>query len=142
MQIIAEHNAAMARETEGIELDFDTVSRGVGEVLRNPGRGMYLLAEIDGRPVGQAMITFEWSDWRCADFWWLQSVYVRPEARRKGVFSTIFREVEKLAMEQGACGLRLYVFGENRRARSTYEALGMTLSHYVMYERSFDGGKP
>ena len=138
---IVGHNIAMAHETEGVELEPDTVMRGVEELLNRPERGFYLLAEVGGSPAGQAMVTYEWSDWRCADFWWLQSVYVRPESRGKGVFTALLSELAKGAKESGACGLRLYVLEENRGARTTYEHLGMAPSRYVMYEHSLDGGE-
>jgi ribosomal protein S18 acetylase RimI-like enzyme len=80
------------------------------------------------------MITYEWSDWRDGDFWWIQSVYVAPEARRRGVFRALYRHVEAKAREARACGLRLYVEGANANAQATYRGLGMSASHYELYE--------
>lgn len=130
-------NQAMALESEGRELDADTLARGVRAVLDDPSRGRYLVAERDGRVVGQLMLTFEWSDWRNGLFWWIQSVYVEPSARRSGVYRALHERVLTLARESGeACGVRLYVEVENHVARATYERLGMQPCRYGMYEQA------
>ena len=93
LKTIVGYNAAMARETEGLELDREVLTKGVVAVMREPSRGFYLLAEAAGRVVGQTMITFEWSDWRNGNFWWIQSVYVHPAYRRRGVYRELYRQV-------------------------------------------------
>lgn len=128
-------NAAMARETEGLELDPAVLERGVRGVFEQPQRGRYLVAERAGIALGGLLITLEWSDWRNGDYWWIQSVYVLPEARGDGVFRALYAEVERHARAAGAASLRLYVETENRRAQSTYERLGMRPCHYAMYEQ-------
>ncbi len=127
-------NAAMAWETEHKRLDPAILERGIGAVFERPQRGLYLVAERDGVAVGSLLVTYEWSDWRCGDFWWIQSVYVSPEARRSGVFRALYADVERRAAAAGAVGLRLYVETENRRAQDTYADLGMQRCHYWMYE--------
>lgn len=127
-------NAAMAWETERKQLDTDTLERGISSVFAKPQRGFYLVAERDGLAVGSLLVTYEWSDWRCGDFWWIQSVYVSPEARRGGVFRALYAEVEQRAAAAGAVGLRLYVETGNHRAQETYAGLGMQRCHYFMYE--------
>nr|WP_284395309.1 GNAT family N-acetyltransferase [Dyella lipolytica] len=132
---LVEWNAAMAWETEQKRLDTQVLMRGVTAVFDEPRRGFYLMAERDGQAVGCLLVTFEWSDWRNGDFWWIQSVYVVPEARRGGVFRALHAEVARRASDAGAVGLRLYVETENRRAQSTYRELGMAECHYLMYEQ-------
>jgi len=132
---VATWNAAMAWETEQKRLDPQIVLRGVTAVLEEPRRGFYLIAERDGQAVGCLMITYEWSDWRNGDFWWIQSVYVVPEARRSGAFRALYDDVAQRAKQAGAVGLRLYVETENSRAQRTYRELGMEQCHYFMYER-------
>lgn len=127
-------NAAMAWETEHRQLDRDTLQRGAAGVFEQPRRGFYLIAERDGVAVGSLLVTYEWSDWRCGDFWWIQSVYVSPDARRGGVFRALYAAVAQRATAAGAVGLRLYVETENRHAQATYEGLGMQCCHYAMYE--------
>lgn len=127
-------NAAMAWETEHKRLDPGVLERGIRGVFEQPRRGFYRVAEHDGVAVGSLLVTYEWSDWRCGDFWWIQSVYVTPTARRGGVFRALYADVAQRAAAAGAVGLRLYVETENQRAQATYEGLGMQRCHYFMYE--------
>ena len=136
--IIAEFNAAMALESEDVVLDPATLAAGVAAALADAGKAFYLLAEIDGAPAGQVMVTYEWSDWRNGWIWWLQSVYVRPEHRRAGVFSGLYRRLRALAEAQGDVhGLRLYVMRDNAGAKRAYEAAGMAHAQYDMYLTEF-----
>lgn len=135
LDALVQFNQAMAHETEQKELDTNTLTRGVSRVLEQPAHGFYLLAEINHTTAGSLLITEEWSDWRAARFWWIQSVYVKPEYRRQGIYRTLYQEVQNLAQAAGdICGLRLYVERENVNAQKTYQNLGMHESHYLMYE--------
>ena len=135
---IVESNVAMAKETEGMALDEDVVRPGVAAVLADDALGFYLVAEIDGRPTGQLMVTYEWSDWRNGLWWWIQSVYVRPEFRRQGVYRALHRHVADAARQTGGvCGLRLYVEQENTPAQQVYQSLDMHHTRYHMYEVEF-----
>lgn len=132
---IVEFNMSMARETEDINLQRERLRDGVTEVFEDSARGFYILAECDGRIVGQTMITYEWSDWRNAVFWWVQSVYVLPAYRRLGIFRTIFENIKLMAEEAAnVCGFRLYVDKDNHLAKQAYRRLGMNSSHYELYE--------
>lgn len=134
---IADFNAAMAWETERLVLDPATIAQGVRAVLLDRSKGLYFVAEVDGKIAGQMMVTFEWSDWRNGEIWWIQSVYVAAEFRRRGVFRAIYEHVRSESLTQSAVGLRLYVASENRDAQKTYEAMGMKLSHYMVMEEIF-----
>jgi L-amino acid N-acyltransferase YncA len=79
---LIEFNQAMALETEGKRLDPEKIAAGVKAVFKDDRRGFYLVAEDAGQIVGGLMVTYEWSDWRNAWFWWIQSVYVVPEGER------------------------------------------------------------
>ncbi len=132
---IVAHNLAMAWETERLRLDEARLAAGVAGLFADPRRGFYRIAERGGAPVGQAMVTYEWSDWRAADFWWIQSVYVRREARRQGIYRALYEHLLAESVAQpGVCGLRLYVHEDNARARAVYTALGMPESHYRLHE--------
>jgi len=132
---LADGNARMAWETEGLALDQARLRAGVTAVFANAGRGFYLIADWDGEPVGQMMITYEWSDWRNGVFWWIQSVYTVPEMRGRGVFKALFAEAERMAEEAGnVCGLRLYVEAHNQAAQATYRRCGMQETVYRMFE--------
>jgi GNAT superfamily N-acetyltransferase len=134
--VLVAFNAALAWETEHKRLRPDVLTRGVRAVFADPARGFYTVAENErGEVVGQMMVTFEWSDWRNGWFWWVQSVYVREDARRGGVFRALYREIERqAAADPGVIGLRLYVEEDNTHARETYKALGMTATTYGMME--------
>lgn len=133
---IAEFNCALSAETEDGSLDPPTVTRGVTRFLEGAGAGFYLVAEIEAKVVGCLMITHEWSDWRDGNLWWIQSVYVRPEARRLGVFRALFQAVvEGAEEEKDVVGIRLYVERENEKAQRTYESMGMKKKPYLIYEK-------
>ena len=135
---IVESNVAMASETEGLALAEDIVRPGVAAVLADDSLGFYLVAEVDGQLAGQLMVTFEWSDWRNGLFWWIQSVYVRPEFRRRGLYSALHRHVAEAAQAAGGvCGIRLYVEQDNIIAQKVYESLDMHRTRYQMYEAEF-----
>ncbi len=135
---LAGWNAAMARETEGQTLSPARLGAGVQAVLTDPAKGFYLIAEQDGAAVGGLLVTFEWSDWRNAPMWWLQSVYVEPEARGCGVFTALFAAVRERARAAGAAALRLYVERDNKPAQAVYAACSMQPSDYLMYELPLD----
>ena len=137
---IVEANLAMAAETEGLSLDRATLARGVEAVLRGEVPGRYYVAERAGEIVGQLMVTFEWSDWRCAQVWWIQSVYVWPASRGGGVYRGLYEQIRRAAGAEGAAGLRLYVDTRNTRAQAVYAALGMDGGHYRVFEQMFGAG--
>ena len=140
VEFIVGANQAMAQETEGHSLDPALVLPGVRAVLEDPSHGRYYLAELEGRPVGQLMTTYEWSDWRNGVFLWIQSAYVLPEYRGSGVFRSLFRHLEEIARnESRICGIRLYVDRANDRAHQIYERLGMHRSNYNIMESVFRG---
>ncbi len=134
---LVEFNQAMALETEGKHLDSHTLNSGVTAVFGDEKKGFYVVAETHGQIVGGLMVTYEWSDWRNAWFWWIQSVYIRPEARGQKIYRQLYDFVKAEAAEKGnVCGFRLYVEHDNSSAQRVYEKVGMTASHYLMYEEN------
>ena len=137
---LAEFNTNMARETEGIELIPDVIRAGVETMIANPDWGFYLVVELDNGIQASLMITTEWSDWRNGMFWWIQSVYVRPEYRRQGLYRELYARVKELAeQDPRVCGFRLYVERENTGAQRTYAALGMRETPYRLFEELCEG---
>lgn len=135
VEVIADFNSAIAGETEQIELLPEVIRAGVSALIENPTYGFYILAETKGEVVGSLMITNEWSDWRNGMFWWVQSVYVKSDHRRQGVYRAMYQHVKELAQqESNVCGFRLYVEHENKRAQQTYAALGMQETPYRIFE--------
>ena len=136
---LAKFNSAMAWETERKKLSPDVVARGVQTLLNDPRHGFYVVAEIDREVVGSLMVTYEWSDWRDASFWWIQSVYVEPEFRKQGIFRRLYEFVKEKALhDTNVCGLRLYAEQDNIAAHKTYERIGMSRIPYKFYEESFE----
>ncbi|MBD0336798.1 MAG: GNAT family N-acetyltransferase [Cyanobacteria bacterium Co-bin13] len=138
---IAEFNLAMAQETEGKALDAATVKAGVGALMRQPQYGFYTVieagTEAETTLAGCLLITYEWSDWRNGLIWWIQSVYIHPDYRRRGFFRRLYAQVRQWAQAEGACGLRLYVEAANHSAQDTYTALGMKPAGYQVFEALF-----
>jgi GNAT superfamily N-acetyltransferase len=132
---LARFNRAMALETEHKHLIHDLVVQGVQRLIAEPALGFYLVAQAEGQPVGSAMVTTEWSDWRNGRFWWLQSVYVEPAYRKHGVFRALYAHIkERAAGEPDVCGFRLYVEKANAGAQATYGRLGMAETEYRVME--------
>ena len=132
---IAGFQLKMAIETENLKLDAETVGKGVKAVFEKPELGQYFVAEKDGQIIASMLTTFEWSDWRNAQVWWLQSVYVIPEFRRQGIFKRMYDFVKILAKnDTNVGGIRLYVDKTNVRAQEVYKAVGMNGEHYQVFE--------
>jgi ribosomal protein S18 acetylase RimI-like enzyme len=133
---LVDFNQKMALETEGKHLATEVLTRGVTAVFSDPNKGFYVVAEDGGSIVGGLMVTLEWSDWRNAWFWWIQSVYIVPEQRGKGIYRALYDFVKKAAgnNREPVCGFRLYVEHENTNAQKVYEKLGMENTIYFMYE--------
>ncbi|MCF7974909.1 MAG: GNAT family N-acetyltransferase [Phycisphaerae bacterium] len=134
---LVDFNVAMAKETENIDLDPEIVAHGVKTVIMGSVHGFYMVAEYEEQVLGSLLVTFEWSDWRSARFWWIQSVYVRPEFRKLGVYRTLYAHTKVLAKQQpGVCGLRLYAERSNEQAQKTYTQLGMHKTGYEVFEEA------
>ncbi len=138
IESIVSFNVSMALETEKKHLNEEIASSGVRRLMMQAQYGFYIIAEVDNKPAGQQMITYEWTDWRDGLFWWIQSVYVKPEYRGKGIYKALYdyilRESKK---DPDVKGVRLYVDKSNHSAKAVYEKLGMSKAHYDMYEIDF-----
>lgn len=135
-EVVAEFNRRLAEETEGKALDVTVLRAGVTKALADPNRADYFVCEEEGAVVGQLMLTREWSDWRDGWIWWIQSVYVRSDARGRGVFRRLYEHVQARAKaDPEVIGLRLYVESENHAAQETYRRLGMSRTSYLVFER-------
>ena len=137
---ITRFNMNIALETENLALKREIVESGVTRLLNNPELGFYLVAESDSRIVGSLMITTEWSDWRCGQFWWIQSVYVLSDFRRVGLYGHLYSRVKELAeLDGNVCGFRLYVEKDNTVAQEAYRKYGMHQTAYHVFEETKPG---
>jgi len=135
---ITKNNLMLAKESENLTIDNNTVLAGVKALLSDKNKGFYLVAEENCSNIGQLMITYEWSDWHNKNVWWLQSVYVHELWRRKGVFSLLFKKIKKIAQNNNVDVLRLYVHINNSKAKESYKAKEMEKEPYSIYQISLE----
>lgn len=136
---IAKFQVDMAKESENLDLDYDTVWSGVLSVFEDVEKGSYLVARSSGGElIASLLLTREWSDWRARYYWWIQSVYEVPEWRRRGVYRAMYHTVKFLAANAHVHTVRLYCGSQNLAGQSTYTALGMQKSHYQFFEEEIE----
>ncbi len=133
-QSIARYQVLMAKETEGKTLDGSTVLTAVEAVFDDSNKGFYFVAETAGQVIASLLITYEWSDWRNSNIWYIQSVFVETEHRGQGVFKQMYKTVSDEAKRLDVKHIRLYVETENEKAQAVYESLGMKKLPYFMYD--------
>ena len=134
-KVISDFQVKMAKETENIELNNEVVLNGVTSVFENPEYGRYFIAEYNKQIAASLLITYEWSDWRNTQVWWIQSVYVKHEFRRKGIFKNMYNHISKIVKNSSnLAGIRLYVDKTNINARKVYKKIGMNGEHYHLFE--------
>ena len=132
---IVECQLHMALETEQLKLDKAMVTKGVEAVFTDRTKGFYIVAVTDESRVACLMITPEWSDWRNAWMWWIQSVYVQPDFRKAGIFGMMYDYIKEHVVEKSnVSGIRLYVDKTNTRAQEVYRRVGMNGEHYSTFE--------
>ena len=134
LDIIVEFQLKMAFETEGLRLPQESIRPGVKAALEDENKGIYYIAEVNGEVAGSLLITREWSDWRNGWVSWIQSVFVKKEYRRKGIYSALYQHIKNKVLKDEFKGIRLYVDNTNIKARKVYSALGMDDSHYRLFE--------
>ncbi len=134
---LVQFNQAMALETESKSLDKETLEMGVVAIFDAPEKGFYIVCELEDKVAACLMITYEWSDWRNGTFWWIQSVYVKKEYRKQGLYKRMYGFIKTLVdSNQDISGIRLYVDNDNAGAKKVYKNLGMKRSNYQMFEYS------
>lgn len=142
LDVLVEFSAAMALETEARRLDHARLRLGVRAVLESTDHGFYVVGErhdLDSHQVvGQLLVTYEWSDWRNATFWWVQSVYVHPTWRRQGIYRQMHQHITNMARaREHVCGVRLYVEEHNETAQQVYRQVGLMPAGYLVFEEDF-----
>ncbi|NOZ33732.1 MAG: GNAT family N-acetyltransferase [Chlorobi bacterium] len=137
-KVIAGFQEKMAWETEHFKLNTDTVLKGVKAVFEDSSKGKYYIIEEDGKIIASLLTTYEWSDWRNNFVIWIQSVYVLPEYRKKGIFNLMYSEIKKVVKNNpNYSGIRLYVDKTNMNAQKVYTKIGMQGEHYSLFEEMF-----
>jgi ribosomal protein S18 acetylase RimI-like enzyme len=132
---IVDFQLAMALETENLQLEKPIVEKGVKAAFNDLAKGQYFVTEVDGEIAASLMITFEWSDWRNGMVYWIQSVFVKEEFRRLGIYRKMYAYIQDLVnKDDNVRGIRLYVDKSNIKAQKTYENTGMNGEHYQLFE--------
>lgn len=135
IEVLILFQQAMALETESIELDSEIVRQGIDALFDDPSKGKYIVIGLDGVLAGCLMLTYEWSDWRNGTVLWIQSVYIEPQHRGKGLYKLLYNFVKnEVSSDNSLKGIRLYVDKRNTTAQKVYETLGMNGEHYQVYE--------
>ena len=93
------------------------------------GRLTYLIAWLDGIPIGHTMARWEGATdafvaERIQDCAHIEDLFVMPELRSLGIGTRILAHAEGLAVERGFTRIGLAVGIDNPRARALYERLG------------------
>lgn len=138
-EALSELIVAMARESENRELNRETLLSGIQAVFINPALGRYWVMEQAGQLIACTLITVEWSDWNNAPYWWIQSLYIKPEFRGQGLFEELLSALESAANTSGVKELRLYVEQNNQRAIRVYERCGFESEHYRCMTKELSG---
>jgi ribosomal protein S18 acetylase RimI-like enzyme len=134
-EAIVKFQLEMAKETEGIDLLLEPLEKGVKALLENPSKGVYYVTVINKKVVSSLLTTYEWSDWRNGTVLWIQSVYVMPQYRRRGVYRNMYSHIKSMVLSSdNLMGIRLYADKSNLAAHKTYENLGMNQDHYITFE--------
>ena len=132
---IIDYQVKMAKETEELELAQKTVRAGVEAVFKDRGKGTYYVVKYQDQLVGCLLTTFEWSEWRNGTVLWIQSVYIKEDFRKRGLFKALYEYLkEKVTKDDQLKGMRLYVDKSNKRAQEVYEKIGMDGQHYQLFE--------
>ena len=131
---ISQNNVNAAWDSEKWEIQPEVALKGVLSIINDPTKGFYVVAQMNDDLIGQLMITYEWSDWRNQPVWWIQSVFVAENMRRKGIFKSLYEHIIQKAKLQNVASVKLYVDKNNERAKLVYRSLGMNDEHYDLFE--------
>ena len=108
----------------------DRISRrSFRELLARPTAAT-VIAEVDGRPAGYAMLLFRHGTAMSR----LYSIAVDPDQAGRGVGAALMKAVEDETFERGRMLLRLEVREDNERAIALYRRLGYRpIGRYLEY---------
>jgi GNAT superfamily N-acetyltransferase len=122
---------AEAKEAEGIKKSSVIVRKGIKAALENPTIARYWVLENHEREtIGSVSVVKEWSDWHAGYYWWIQSMFIRPEYRGQKLMRLLLDKVREAARKEEAIDIRLYVHKDNIRAIKAYSREGFSVSPY------------
>ncbi|MGH8220248.1 MAG: GNAT family N-acetyltransferase [Steroidobacteraceae bacterium] len=98
-----------------------------------------LIARLDGQPVGFAVYFFNYSTFLGRPGLYLEDLYVRPAARRRGVGHRLLARLAGIALERGCGRMEWAVLDWNERAIEFYVSLGASPNgEWTTYRLSSD----
>ena len=93
-----------------------------------------LIAELDGEPVGYALYFYNFSTFLGRAGIYLEDLYVRPDARKKGIGRALFAAVARTAKERGCGRLEWICLDWNKPSIDFYLSLGAKpLNEWTLY---------
>jgi GNAT superfamily N-acetyltransferase len=128
-----------AQEAEELSLERPTVEKGVMNALAG-AVPRYWVVVSGGSIIASASVYTEWSDWNNANYWWLQSFYLVPSARGRGLAQRLVQHIAAEAETAGAIELRLYVHAGNCRASRFYAKAGFLGTSYEVLSMKLSPG--
>ena len=142
----------MAFETEEIVLDPEIIKLSFNRLINNPSIGYYSVALEENEQTnsihfykGMNLVFYEFNILTNKISFWLQSVMVKKDQRKKGVFKSIVNFTEGLIMknlERNNNKIKLYVYGDNENAQKVYLNLGFSPMRDYFYDRDFVADEP
>ena len=136
LEMLVAFTLSEALDSERRSLNAVEVRRGVMGAFDSPPKVRYWVVESGGRMVASTSIVTEWSNFRGGDYWWIQSLYILPEHRGRGLVDTILQHLVQEAKAGLALDLRLYGFNTNARALRAYQRFGFREAPYLILTKA------
>lgn len=116
-----------------IPYDLASLRRGLEALLRNPSQGQAWLMKAHHKPVGYALLTYNFDLEYGGVEGMLTDLYVEKRHRNRGVGSLALYELEDFCRERGIRAIELQVLNRNKAAEMFYRKAGFrTLPRKVM----------
>ena len=136
LEVLVGFTLREAADAEGVELSGEEALRGVATGLADPAVASYWLAEsAEGEVVAATSVVTEWSNFYGGRYWWVQSLYIAPEHRGRGLVELLLDHLVAAARADGALDLRLVVHQSNQRAIRAYGRCGVRSGPFGIMRR-------
>ena len=132
--------AALAEEEGADPADVEDIETVVSALLQS-GVSDFVLALIEGRPVGCLQIAYRLSTWDAVPYAYVEDFYLAPEARARGIGSKLLDYALQRAEGQRAAYIALDVRSENRAAQRLYRRFGFEDSGSLVMKRPLPLGE-
>jgi len=128
-----------------IPFDKNSLSNGLDTMLRNVSQGQAWLMESHKKPVGYAVLTYNFDLEYGGVEGMLTDLYVSKRFRNKGIGSLALYEIEDFCRERGVRAIEVQVLHHNKTAETFYGKAGFVLlprKVMVMEVRAEKGSRP